>query len=63
MSLSGCFRKCFHNCVSLKQTMQECNIRDLRILDYLKRTEELETRLKVQKNMYSAMHQERHMYR
>ena len=38
-------------------------MRDLHIIDYQKRVEELESRLKIQQNLYEAVHQDRNMYR
>jgi hypothetical protein len=42
--------------------MENIQMRDITILDFQKRTEELEARLKIQQNLYEAVHQDRNMY-
>lgn len=44
------------------QNLEDIQMRDMRILDFNKRCEEYETRLKVQQNLYEAVHQDRNMY-
>ncbi|XP_076464696.1 cilia- and flagella-associated protein 58-like [Babylonia areolata] len=48
--------------MKLMKNMEELKMRDLRILDQKKRGEELECRLKVQQNLYEAVHQDRNTY-
>ncbi|KAL8610972.1 hypothetical protein ACOMHN_042588 [Nucella lapillus] len=48
--------------VKMMKTNEECQVRDLQILDLKKRGEELESRLKIQQNLYEAVHQDRNMY-
>ena len=58
----ACVCVCECACLYL-QGMEECQVRDLQILDYQKRVEELDSRLKIQQNLYEAVHQDRNMYR
>ena len=66
--MCACVRACVRACVCVcvcvcVQGMEECQVRDLQILDYQKHVEELESRLKIQQNLYEAVHQDRNMYR
>ena len=38
-------------------------MKDIQILDHMKHVDELDARLKVQKKMYEAVHQDRNSYR
>lgn len=42
--------------------LENIQMRDMQILDFQKRTDELESRLKIQQNLYEAVHQDRNMY-
>lgn len=43
--------------------MEEIQVRDLQIMDGKKHVEEVETRLKMQQNLYEAVHADRNHYR
>ncbi|KAK7471520.1 hypothetical protein BaRGS_00035859 [Batillaria attramentaria] len=44
------------------QNLEDIQMRDMQLLDFNKRCEEYDTRLKVQQNLYEAVHQDRNMY-
>lgn len=49
--------------VGIPQCMEEIQVRDLQIMDGKKHVEEVETRLKMQQNLYEAVHADRNNYR